>query len=503
MSMKLRLINPSRRNSNVFNMKFFVNNLGMYLNIPLAIPTLAALTPKDVEINCTDENIEDIDFDEKVDLVALTSTTQNIIRAYEISDTFRKKGIKKVIIGGMHASILPQEAIQHADCVVIGEAETIWGGIIEDFKKGKLKRFYSSQMHPPLDKSPKPKWNVLKDKYIFGVIQASRGCPFDCNYCSVKTFFGEEIRLKNIEQIIEEINILPRYSKIKFGPFRYDIPRTLFFVDDNIVSNFSFAKRLFKSLIPLKLPSILVQATINIAKDEELLSLMKKAGVEGIYIGFESASQDSLDNFEKKINKVEEYEKSIKIINFFGIKVIGSFIVGSDGDDERIFEKTADFIKKNKIYVSAIWILTPYPGTRLFSKLESEGRILHKNWNLYDSKHVVFKPKHMSAETLQNGYYWLYQNIYSDETIVEKISSITSTKKTSFSSFLLKEKLCILFFILKLLLSTQYKSLLIAIMREIVLKNKPVDYPAMFGYLSYKDFAYSFPKTSSLSRVRH
>lgn len=490
--MKLRLINPSRRDRNPLNMKFFVDNYGLHVNAPLAIPTVAALTPKDVEISFTDENIENIDFNEKVDLVALTSTTQNIMRAYEISNTFRKKGIK-VVIGGMHASVLPQEVIQHADSVVIGEAETVWKKVIEDFKKGELRRFYLSQTRPTLDKSPIPRRDILKDKYLWNTVQASRGCPFDCSYCSVKTVFGGEIRLKSIEQMIEEINLLTKYSSLKAGPFKYEITRTLFFVDDNIIPNFPFAKKLFEHLIPLKLYSVAVQASINIAKDKELLSLMKKAGVKVIFIGFESVSQDSLNNFEKRINRVEEYEKSIGTIHSFGIKIMGSFIVGSDGDDEGIFKKTADFIKRNKIYYSVVWILTPYPGTRLFSKLESEGRLLHKNWDLYDNKHVVFKPRHMSAKTLQDGYYWLYRNIYSDEAIVEKILNITSAEKTSFSSFSSTEKLSVLYFFLKSLLHMPDKLLVTKVMKELILQNKPVDYPDMVNLLCYSVFAYSLP----------
>lgn len=489
--MKIKLINPSSRNKgqrNILGFDLYKKSFGINSALPLAISTIAKITPKDIEIIITDENVENIDFDEKVDLVGITSMTPNVLRAYEIADIFREKCIK-IILGGVHVSMLPQEAVLHADSVAIGEAEAVWKDVLQDLKEGVLKKFYTSKTRPDLSKlSELREIDTSENNYFLTLIQTTRGCPFNCNFCLVQKFLGNEVRLRNVEQVIKEVLSLPKTVKAKVGPIKLNFPCNFFVVDDNIIGNVKHAEKLLKKLISLKLPSLICQTSINIAKNKKILGLLRDAGCKELFIGFESLAQTSLNNFGKKVNIIAEYETAIDTITSFGINVFGSFIIGGDGDDEKIFEVTADFINKTNIYVAMINILTPIPGTELFNKLEAEDRLLHKNWNLYDAAHVVFKPKHMSVRALQQGYNWLCQNVYSNNSIIEKLLNPSIPGK---SYITILQKMLYLPCILKLLINTNNKPLVLQIIRKITLKNKPFNYAHIIRYLGYADFAYS------------
>jgi radical SAM superfamily enzyme YgiQ (UPF0313 family) len=375
----------------------------------LSLATVAALFPRETKIEIINDSIEEIDYNEKVDLVGITSITSTAPRAYEIADKFREKGVP-VIMGGMHASALPQEAIQHVDAVVMGEAEGQIKPLVKDFKNGKLKKFYSSDKRPDLTKIPLPRTDLYqnKNKYYkeLHMIQTTRGCPFNCDFCTVTHFFGQTYRTRSIEDIIREIKTVSRRTII-------------FFVDDNIAGNPKYAKKLFKALIPLNIKWF-GQASLVFTKNRELLRLAARSGCISLFIGIESVSPRSLKEVGKSMNKVEEYAESIKIIQDHGIAIIGAFIFGFDSDDKSVFEETVSFIEKNQIELPSLAILTPLPGTRLYERMEKAERIISRDWSKYTVGEVVFQPKLLTVEELQEGYYWSRKQLSSLRSIAKR-----------------------------------------------------------------------------------
>lgn len=375
----------------------------------LSLATVAALFPRGTKIEIINDSIEEIDYAEKVDLVGITSITSTAPRAYEIADKFREKGVP-VIMGGMHASALPLEAIEHADSIVLGEAEGQIKTLVKDFKNGKLKKFYSSKKRPDLEKIPLPRTDLYekKNKYYkeMHLIQTTRGCPFNCDFCTVTHFFGQTYRTRSIEDIVREIKTVSRRTVI-------------FFVDDNIAGNPRYAKELFKALIPLNIKWF-GQASIVLAKNKELLRLAARSGCISLFIGIESVSPSSLREVGKSMNKVKEYKESIKIIHDHGIAIIGAFIFGFDSDNKGVFEETVSFIDRNQIELASLAILTPLPGTRLNEKMEKEGRIISRDWSKYTVGEVVFQPKLLTVEELQEGYYWSRKQLSSLRSIAKR-----------------------------------------------------------------------------------
>ncbi|MCD6408601.1 radical SAM protein [bacterium] len=373
----------------------------------LSLSTVAAWFPPEAEVRIINDNIEEINFDEKVDLIGITALTSTAPRAYEIADKFRERKIP-VILGGIHPSALPEEASKHADSVVIGEAEGVMENLINDFRKGSLKKFYSNSKRIPLINLPLPRKNLIHGSKFYrewNMVQTTRGCPFSCDFCSVSTFFGRTYRTRPVSEVIREIKQFPH--------------RTIFFVDDNITGHPEYAKKLFKSLIPLRIRWF-GQSSITIAKDRELLRLASKSGCFGLFIGFESLSSANLKSVSKGTNHVEEYREAIKKIHDYGIGIVGAFIFGFDLDDTGVFEETVKFIDRNQLELASFSILTPLPGTRLYEKMEREGRIIEKDWAKYTCGEVVFHPKLMSVEQLQEGYYWARKQISSYASIFRR-----------------------------------------------------------------------------------
>ncbi|MDH4227296.1 MAG: B12-binding domain-containing radical SAM protein [Deltaproteobacteria bacterium] len=375
--------------------------------IRLALPTLAAITPKDWEVEIHDARVKDIDFNVKPDLVGITGFTSEIPHAYSVADGFRKKGVK-VIMGGVHASALPEEALTHADSVVIGEAELVWESLLKDLEKGELKPTYKAEKMADMGGYPFPKRELLnRSMYTsgFNSLQATRGCPFDCGYCAVTAFFGHKFRTRPIPEVLEEIS-------------RFDT-RNFFFLDDNIIGHPKYAKELFHALIPMK-RTWGSQASITLARDEELLNLYAKCGGQYAFIGLESLSEANLKNVNKSWNSPAKYKEAIGKIHDAGINVIASFVFGLDNDDKNVFRNTFEFVMDNNIAAAQFHILTPLPGTRLYAELENEGRITDRDWAKYHTGEVVFKPKTMTAEELQNGYYWIYKETYRMKNILKR-----------------------------------------------------------------------------------
>jgi len=373
----------------------------------LSLTALAAITPADIDVRILDARVEEVDYSVSVDLVGITGLTSEIPNAYEMADEFRKKGTK-VVMGGVHVSALPEEAITHADSVVVGEAELVWKELIKDFKQGNLRSIYKADNFVDMSNVPVPKRSLLKDDMYtsFSTLQATRGCPFKCDFCTVTTFFGNTYRCRPVEDVINEVKGLPDNNVV--------------FLDDNIVGRPKYAKELMKALIPLKVKWG-SQGSITIAKDDDLLSLYSKSGGQYIFIGFESLSVENLDDVQKGWNTIENYEKAIKKIHAAGIDIIGSFILGMDHDNISSFRTTLDFLIKNKIDCVMFHILTPLPGTKLFATLEKEGRIIDRNWSNYHTGSVVFKPLLMTTDELQEGYHWIYREFYSYKNILKRI----------------------------------------------------------------------------------
>lgn len=402
--MKLKLISPAPRNK-------YCNKKGKTSFPQLNLRILESLTPDDFFTEICDERIEDLDLGDSPDLVGITVMTPVALRAYEIADSYRARGIP-VVLGGIHPSLMPDEALMHADSVITGEAERAWGQLITDFREGRLKKIYSGEKLPAFEDAY-PRLYPVKNPGAYSIphtIQTTRGCPFDCMFCSVTHFWGKKYRFRPVEDVIDEIKGL-RSKKIAI-------------IDDNVIGNPKYAKKLFEKMIPLNVRWI-GQASITLARDEHLLSLLKRSGCDWLFIGIESLTPENLEEMNKKINKVETMEENIGKIKRAGINVIGSFIFGFDHDDSAVFDGVVDFCIRTKLDAANLYILTPFPGTSLFEKMDKEGRMLTKNWDLYDANHVVFQPKKMEPMELLEGYIEAYKKMYSLGSIFRRVNGLS------------------------------------------------------------------------------
>jgi radical SAM superfamily enzyme YgiQ (UPF0313 family) len=399
---KLELIVPATQENIRRRKKGLIPHLGLAM--------VAALTPPEVEVSLTDENVTDIDFQKKIDLVGITALTVTAPRAYEIADNFRARGVK-VILGGTHPSVLPEEASQHADAVVIGEAEGIWPNLVNDFKANKLQRVYRQREQPSLVNLPIPRRDLFANGayYVTNTISTTRGCPFSCSFCSVSLLFGRTIRCRPVEEVLKEIETLNQREFIVF-------------VDDNIVGNPKLAKELFRALIPYKIKWV-SQASVTVARNDELLRLAAASGCVDLFIGFETLSPTNLAVVGKKINIVDEYETVIKKIHSHGIAIHGFFILGLDEDDEEVFEHTLHFAQEMRLESAQFAWPVPYPGTTLYESLDKTGRIVTKDWSQYESN-VVFEPKLMSREMLHQGRDRVWREFYSLPSICRRVGMV-------------------------------------------------------------------------------
>lgn len=387
-----------------------------YFRLPtLGLLKVAALTPSDWEAKIIDEKVGPLDLSESADMVGITAMTPAVNRAYEIADNFRQRGIN-VVMGGMHPSKLPTEALKHCDSVVVGEAEGLWLSVLEDFKNGKLKTVYSHTTFPSLANLPMPDWGLYRDKKYLPVhfVETTRGCPHDCDFCSVTNSFGGKFRNRPLDEVMREIENLKPFDG------RFILKNVVFFVDDNIISNKTYAKEFLKRIIPYNL-KWLGQTSVNIAKDDEILDLCRKSGCLGLLIGFESLSNDNLARMGKGFNRPEKYFDIIKKLHDYGIGVDGAFVFGFDHDDERVFNRTIEFVIKAKLDVCYFSILTPYPGTRLYSQMLEEGRIIDHDWSNYNTNNIVFKPKLMKPERLLEGFHYVLRETFSYSSIFKRL----------------------------------------------------------------------------------
>ena len=378
---------------------------------PLPAATLAGLTPKEVEVRFHDDRMEEIPFNEATDLVAISVETYTAKRAYQIASEYRKRGVP-VVMGGFHAALCPDEVALHAEAVVCGEAEVLWPRVLDDARHGRLEKFYRQEERPSLA-GLKPDRSIFRGKrYLpIGLVEAGRGCHFKCEFCAVQTVFASTQTRRPFDEILAELTPLKREKKL------------FFFVDDNITSNLAQAKEFFRALIPLGIRWV-SQSSINAAHDEDFLDLLVRSGCQGVLIGFESLNPANLQAMNKTFNTARGgFERALANLRRHRIRVYGTFIFGYDGDTPESFAPTVEFAQEHALYIAAFNHLTPFPGTPLYKRLETEGRLLYKAWWLderYSYNRIPFQPRGMSPEHLQRNCLGARRQFYSWSSIVQR-----------------------------------------------------------------------------------
>lgn len=375
---------------------------------PLTLTTLAAMVPTELNADITiqDEGVQPLKLDFQADLVAISAITGTSLRSYAIADELRAKG-HTVVFGGVHATLLPDEAAQHADTVVIGYAEQSWPQLLRDFAQGRMKRRYTQATGRVLSVPPARRDLLDKKKYVtVHSIEATRGCPHKCDFCAVPAAWPNTYAHRPIEDVVAELSTFA--------------DRKAIFIDLSPVEDVHYAKALYRAMIPLRMRWVGL-ATTRITEDDELLRLAAQSGCKGLLIGFESISQKTLNETHKGFHAARDYAEVVKKLHDYGIGIQGCFVFGFDNDDTSVFERTVEWVDKVKIDLPRYAVSTPFPGTGLFRRLEAQGRLLHKNWSLYDVEHVVHEPKNMSAERLQEGLEWAWRQSYSYRSIFRRV----------------------------------------------------------------------------------
>lgn len=416
---RLLLINPSNTHKGLGNTRATAWS-------PLNLCYIAALTPGHYQIKLLDENIADFQYQE-ADIVAITAYTATVSRAYQIAQIYRSKGIATVL-GGIHVSMMPDEALEYCDSVVIGEAESVWAKVLQDFEAGKLKKQYKGSW-TSLEDLPFPRRDILQNSYYkWGSIQTSRGCPMNCAFCSVTAFNGRRYRRRALEAVIEELEQIPQ--------------KLILLTDDNIIGygkgDTEWARAFFTRIIEKGIKKLFfAQASILFGEDRDLIHLAAKAGLRIVFVGMESVNPQTLKTYQKSINlerlNKEQYEPLIYNIRKQGIAFLGAFVLGGDDDDPSVFHATLQFIKSSHIDVLQVTKPTPLPGTKLWNTLNDDGRILAKNfphdWDEYRLTKLVFKPALMSIESVYEGFTSLRTVYYSRwETLKRTINTLITTK---------------------------------------------------------------------------
>lgn len=368
---------------------------------PLTLTTLAALVPPELgaQVELVDEGIEDVPADARPDLVGLTVITGNAPRAYALADGFRRRGVT-VVLGGPHATLMPDEAQRHADAVVVGYAEQSWPRLLRDAASGQLRRRYHQGADFTLRDAPFPRRELLAGKpYLTtNVFEATRSCSHSCEFCVAPSAWGRHPYHRPVEQVVEDI--------------RRHGARKLIFVDLNLIADPGYAASLFEALVPLRVKWFGLSTTL-IARFPALMELMAASGCNGLLLGFESMDPDSLASCRKGFNSPEHYAALVEQLHGHDISVMGCFVFGLDQDTPGVFDATARFADQAGIDLPRYAIATPFPGTPFHRRLAASGRILTDNWELYDGQHVVFRPSGMSVEQLQHGHERAWRHSYS------------------------------------------------------------------------------------------
>ena len=375
----------------------------------LALPLLAALTPDDWETELIYEVIEDVPFDTDADLIGVSTMGHGVIRSIDIAKEYRRRG-KTVILGGYMASIMPEEAVKYCDSLIIGDAELVWQQMLSDFENGNLKKTYEKPLEGNWYSTPSPRFDLLEGKNLgdFLPVQAGRGCPNSCSFCSVSCLYRGRYVKRPLPEVIRDIEQIKSlgYKKILL-------------LDDNIFSDRKYLDSLLDTLIKLDI-SWMSQCEITIGKDDELLEKLQKSGCTTLSFGLESISRESLISMDKGWAVPAEYDSLIQNIRNHGIDVSTEMVVGGEGDTLESIRMTKDFIEKNKISVPRFYILTPFPGTRFFDQIKEEGRLVNNDIYSYDGTSAVYRPKNMSPDELTQAYWELYSELFTIKSIIKR-----------------------------------------------------------------------------------
>ena len=418
--MKIKLIAPRDQGEDSISSAFKLQRV----NLPL----LAALTPPSHTMTIVDESFAPDDINQDVDLVGITVMTDIALRAYKIADTYRQKAVK-VVMGGIHPTVLPDEALEHADAVVVGEAEGIWPRLVSDAASGQMQRLYRAGQMTDLKGLPKPRRDLLPRITYEGYtpipigVETSRGCPYDCEFCSIGQTMGRQYRVRPVQEVIAEIESI-------------DSPH-LFFVDDALGLNRNVAKELFTEMIPLR-RHWLGQGTVSLAEDLELLRLMRRSGCKGLLIGFESVQKGTQTEVKKIKNLRIDFYEAMRRFHGEGFGILGAFVFGSDYENTDVFEQTLEFILEGRLECIELRILTPYPGTQLYERLLREGRLCVRDWWLrgYPSDTLLFQPKGMTADELISGFARLTRQTYSFGGMIRRFLGVSPWKRTLLGCYL-------------------------------------------------------------------
>jgi len=372
----------------------------------LALSILEGLTPPEHEVTIIEEEVDNIDLEQDCDLVGISCMTANAPRAYDLCGEFKKRG-KTVVLGGVHPTILPDEALQHADCVVVGEAEGVWETLLSDYQANNLKRKYHNPV-PDLKKHVPKDYSKINKKRLFKMIpiMTTRGCPYHCDFCCVTNLFGKKIRHAPIENVVRDI--------------KESGARNFMFLDDNIIGHAKYAKALFKAIKPLKIRWGGQASVSLLVRDDELMQLAAESGCKVLFFGIESVSETQLQSMRKALNEIKQLESALKKIKKMGILIHASMVFGFDSDTKEIFDETVRFLIKNKVCTVSFNVLTPYPGTKIYEDLKNEGRLTTTDWRYYDHNTVVFKPQNMTPYELQMGKINAKKKFYQVSSVLKR-----------------------------------------------------------------------------------
>jgi radical SAM superfamily enzyme YgiQ (UPF0313 family) len=407
------------------------------------MPALKALTPKDWDVRIVDELVSDVDLDAPCDVVGIGAMGPQISRAYELADAFRARG-KKVVLGGPWVSLAPHErSLEHADAIVVGEAETVWPRVLSDLAAGRTAGVYKAERfidlggsrtrslgaRPVTDKREERvdvfsqidykdlalvRWDRWKRSPLYRVyfhwpLMFSRGCPHPCSYCAVQSFYERSYRTRDVDAVIEDVRRITALGG-----------KNLLFLDDNPIADVNAAKELFRRLIPEKIKWT-SQCTIEIARDPELLSLAARSGCVALSIGLESDDQEVLDGLRKGFNRPSKYAEDFRRLREHGILVIALMMLGMDGQDARVFDRTIDRLEADGVSLVKLFTPAPYPGTRYHAEMASAGRILDDDWGRYDYGSLLIEPKDMTGSELRAGFDRAYKRFYGLPSIAKRM----------------------------------------------------------------------------------
>lgn len=406
--MRILLINPKRVGRGQSSIRYMNST-------PLALPTLKALTPDDVEVRIVDENYENIHYDGNWDLVGITVMTHVSPAAIDIAKKFRRQGIK-VAFGGFSPTLCYEDVRDHVDTVVAGEAEYIWKDVIRDLNYNQLKPYYRAKQLIDLRYIPFIKKELFLEQSEAYHLESTRGCPYNCDFCSVTNFYGAQFRHRPIDHVVRQLE-------------EFNKGRSIFFVDDNIMGNPKYTRELFKAIIPLKIKWS-AQSSLNCAEDRELMELAAESGCQFLFTGIESLSLENLQSVNKKWAKPEKFKEWIKILHGVGIAVYCSFMFGFEDDGPNVFKRTLDFCEENEIELALFSALFPIKGSKFYKQLKAEKRIFETDCTRFNGQYSTFHPQKMSSKQLDDGLRWIWQNFYSKRSIKTRLARLLRKENT-------------------------------------------------------------------------